>query len=285
MSKLLSAGFERMKNDKVFRFGIILMTVLGAVLAQNQYSHKLEYGSMVNVTLDEVFFNYIVIIGVLCAVFCSLFIGTEYSDGTIRNKLIVGHTRWAIYLSNLIVSIISAFLMCIVFIVSVCVVGIPLIGFLEMPLTEFLPILFGSVVVVVAFCAICTMMSMLISSKSLVAVISITGFFLLLFVSTYIEISLEEPEYTEGYYISDDGVSISTNEKGMEEMQFPNPNYLSGTKRAVYEFLNDFLPTGQAMQYGSLTAVHLWQMPLYSMIITIVTTVIGAVAFRRKNIK
>lgn len=49
--------------------------------------------------LDDRFFAYSFFIGILSAIFCSLFTGTEYSDGTIRNKIVVGHSRISIYLS------------------------------------------------------------------------------------------------------------------------------------------------------------------------------------------
>lgn len=58
-------------------------------------------------TLDNFFFDYATYILVLGAIFCSLFIGTEYSDGTIRNKLIMGYSRQKIYCANLIVCIIA----------------------------------------------------------------------------------------------------------------------------------------------------------------------------------
>ena len=48
--------------------------------------------------------------GLVAAVFISLFVGSEYSDGTIRNKLVVGHSRMRIYLANLIVCSIACVL-------------------------------------------------------------------------------------------------------------------------------------------------------------------------------
>ena len=40
--------------------------------------------------IDNGFFGCALFIGIVMAVFCSLFIGTEYSEGTIRNKIIIG---------------------------------------------------------------------------------------------------------------------------------------------------------------------------------------------------
>ena len=37
-------------------------------------------------------------IGIILAVFCSLFIGTEHNDGTIRNKIIVGHEKSKLFI-------------------------------------------------------------------------------------------------------------------------------------------------------------------------------------------
>ena len=50
--------------------------------------------------IDNGFFGCALFIGIVMAVFCSLFIGTEYSEGTIRNKIIIGQKRGAVYLSN-----------------------------------------------------------------------------------------------------------------------------------------------------------------------------------------
>ena len=46
-----------------------------------------------NYTLDHFYFAGMPFIGIFIAAFIGLLLGTEYSDGTMRNKLIVGHTR------------------------------------------------------------------------------------------------------------------------------------------------------------------------------------------------
>lgn len=104
MYKLLNAGLERIKKNKIFWVFIIL----SALIAIYSVILKLffDYGDKVTL-LDELYLNYINIIGIFIGIFMSLFIGAEYAYGTIRNKLIVGHSRANIYISNLIISVIA----------------------------------------------------------------------------------------------------------------------------------------------------------------------------------
>ena len=55
--------------------------------------------------LDAIFFVYAMLIGLVLSVFLPLFFGSEYSDGTIRNKLAAGHPRLSVYLANLITAV------------------------------------------------------------------------------------------------------------------------------------------------------------------------------------
>ena len=56
---------------------------------------------------DNLFFASLPYYAVACAVFVSLFVGTEYADGTLRNKIIVGHARWEVYLSTYLVCLVG----------------------------------------------------------------------------------------------------------------------------------------------------------------------------------
>lgn len=64
----------------------------------------------------------------------------------------------------------------------------------------------------------------------------------------------------------------------------PNPKYLTEGKRAVYQFVLDFLPTGQATQYMLITDKTAW-MSLYSGLIVLLTAGGGLAYFRRKDIR
>ena len=51
--------------------------------------------------------GFVALPGIVMAAFCSMFIGTEFSDGTMRNKLIVGHRRREIYFTNFLTCALS----------------------------------------------------------------------------------------------------------------------------------------------------------------------------------
>lgn len=127
MNKLLSANFFRLRKNKCFWGSLAFMFVIGIASPLLRYRDMKQSGYINN--LDNGFFMCALFIGIILAVFCSLFIGTEHNDGTIRNKIIVGQKRETIYLSNMVTCSIIAITMCIVFFVPYLSVGIPLLGF------------------------------------------------------------------------------------------------------------------------------------------------------------
>lgn len=314
MNRLLSANFTRLRKSKIFWLGVIAMTGFGAFLPISNYMDKIRYQEITDyeytTPFDSVLFGYALAIGVICAIFISLFLGTEYSDGTIRNKLIVGKTRASIYFSNLITNIAAALFMCLCYLGSVCAVGIPLCDKMEMEVSLAIKIIAASFVMVIAFCSICTMLSMIIQSKAVMAIISITSIFVLIFASVIMSDRLNQPK---NYIYSEMTNGV---EKVISE---PNSHYVGGTKRKVYIFLNDFLPTSQSVKFYINSALdiesdnknenqnsnadisadedvpgeamieekesHLWTLVLYSSINIVITTAIGLFVFQKKNIK
>ena len=72
MSRLLSANFSRLIKSKLFWLGAGVMLVLGIYIPVTSYIQQVKYDY--TAPLDSIFFGYSIIIGIVCAVFCSLFI-------------------------------------------------------------------------------------------------------------------------------------------------------------------------------------------------------------------
>jgi hypothetical protein len=282
MTKLISAGLARLWKAKIFWFVMIAIVAISAFVIVNQYITSLSYEIVMS--LNSFVLGYALVIVVAAPVFSSLFLGTEYSDGTVRNKLVVGHTRASIYAANLFVTIVSALLMCAAFFLTAFAVGLPLVGPLNLSdigVLGFLAMILGTIFMVCAICAILTAISMLVSNKAVSAIVSVLFMIGLLIFGIQIESRLLEPEFYSGYQF---GTVTENGEPEFEEMMEKNPLFLTGTKRKVYEAVYDIVPGGQALQYANMKADHLWQMMLYSMAITVVASAFGYAVFRKKNI-
>lgn len=263
MNRLLHSNLTRLRKNKVFLIGMAFMFAASCALILKQYEQLKIYG--IPQSLESTFFKYAALIGAVSAVFCSLFLGVEYSDGAMRNKIIVGHKRTSVYFANLISNILASLFMCLSYILPSILFGIPLIGFSSPNISEFLQLTAGSIVTVTALCSIFTMIGMLIQNKAIAPVICILIVFLSMGVITEVQRMLNQPEYYE------DGTL--------------NPNYLTGETREKYEFLYNALPAGQEIQYAGMKTDNINDMCLYAAGITIITTGAGIFFFRRKDIK
>ncbi len=272
MNKLLNANFARLKKDKAFWAGMMFMFAAGG------FGVMMKLINDPTATADQLALIFPVLIGIVSAAFCSLFIGTEYGDGTIRNKIIVGHTRSAVYLSNFVTCSAAGIFMCLSYIAAVAAFGLPLLGLSETRLGAVGILLLVAFMMVIACTALLTLLGMLNQNKAASAVICILFIVALLVLTTFIKARLEAPEFYDGYVFTD-----SLGNAAAEPVR--NPQYLEGTKREVYQFFLDFLPTGQAVEISAQWTPHLWQMLLYSLFITLASTVCGVLCFRKKDLK
>ena len=276
MRKLLRANFSRLRHDRIFRLLAVLMALAGALIAaDNAVNARLEG---VVWEMEFSLLTCVIIAPVLTSVFAALFIGGDYSGGTLRNKLIAGHRRGNIYLANLITGCCAGILLCIVFVIPQGALGLLTGGRLRSAPTKLL--LYGGLglALMIAFTALFTLIAMLCQNRSHTVAGCILLVFVLLFLGVYLTSALNEPEYLVGYSYTENGVTV-------EEPETKNPNYISGTKRQVYEFLQDFTPGGQMLQISNMDAEKPTMLALYDGIILLAATGCGMAFFRRKDLK
>ncbi|MDE6751782.1 MAG: ABC transporter permease [Eubacterium sp.] len=271
MIKLLKANFSRLKKE------LSLWIVAGVTLALTVPKIVDSYKYVKNVKLDDMFFEMIPFIGVLYAVFIALYIGKEYSDKAMRNKLIVGHKRENIYLANFITCFFGSLIIFSMIPLGNCCVGIPLVGGWKGEISTLITYILISVCFTAAIVSVLTLFCMLCSKHAVSAVLAITIAFLLMLIASIIYNALSAPELTSEMIMTPDGIEVGD--------PMPNPVYVSGTQRTVYEFLMQFLPTGQGILAANREITHPVLNIIYSVGITVIVNLCGIFAFKKKDLK
>lgn len=171
MSKLLSANMMRLRKEKVFWVVMTMVFALGAVIPLSIKMAEIRLGTYDGI--DAVFGQFSMLVGVVLAVFCSFFVGKEYSDGTIRNKIICGKRRTDIYLANIVTCLIVSLLLCVAFFLPYLGLGIPLLGSFHMEGKIVLELSVTVVFLSMAFASIYNLIAMLNTSKAVTATVCI----------------------------------------------------------------------------------------------------------------
>ena len=228
--------------------------------------------------MDYTIFIYVILAPIVNAVLTALFIGNDYSSGTMRNKRIAGHRRGIIYLANLLVCICAGICLCLAFALPQAAAGLLLKGELNAAPTTILLYVGLSFALMIAFTALFTLIAMLCQNKSHTTAGCILLTFALLFAGVYISSTLEEPEYLAAYSYTENGVTV-------EEPEQRNPYYITGMKRQVYEFLQDLTPGGQVIQISEMGVKKPAMLAIYDGLILLLVTGFGLVFFRREDLK
>lgn len=274
MIKLLNAGFTRLRKNKIFWLLTLFSIGLALFMIYTQYSDMKKYGQVIEV--EQLMLNYSTMIGIVIAIFTSLFLGVEYSDGAIRNKISIGHKRTNIYLSNLIITSITSLFSYILFMVVIVIIGIPLFGGITMSILALLKLIGYIFVMILAYSSIFTFLAMLIDNKTITAITTIMlAFGMMMFALVCLEI-INTQEYIQE-------ASMVSGEMKFEEVK--NPKYPSENKKKVCQTLLDINPAGQSFQLTGRTAPNLKVLPIYSLGILVVFTGTGLVLFKKKELK
>ena len=155
MANLLAAEFHRIRRDPVSWLLAAAALISGLVFGLSGRT-------------DDV---YVFPLFIVQAVFISLSLGREYNDGTLRNKIIAGKTKTAIFLSKLLVSLAASLVFTVLFLLPFvplalrALSGIPGEALLWMALDFFLLNL--------AWAALFTLVSSLISAKGVAGILNL----------------------------------------------------------------------------------------------------------------
>lgn len=278
MNRLLSANFMRLRKSKEFWLCALSTLVISAAMIYSGSKSASELAARGYIKpLDEFYFQLAPYIGAILAIFISLFLGTEYSDGTIRNKVIAGHTRTKIYLVNFLTCFAAGTAITVMWFVG-GLPGLYLIGSFEMGLPGVISYFFIAVGMVAVQSAIYVWIGTVSQNKASTVVFVLILWFAMTLAASGIYDRLYEREYIGGMTMMIDGELVTTENT-------PNPLYLGGSARAAVEWLCRLWPTGQAfamMDAGVTTPVLDIAV---SVLVTVLITVRGIRSYRKKDLR
>lgn len=304
---MFTANLTRMLRAKWFWLG----AAVSAAWAGYRMYHIRRWNAQGNDTpLDGELLLYAFVLFVMLPILCSLFVHTDYQGGTIRNKLVVGHTRLGVYMGNFL----AIYVLCLFYTalhLAVCLIagaGIKIVTpHLVLQRLGLLQLTF------LALTALSVFLAMLVRGRWVLILSALLGLGLL-FTAWLVNVNMTNPETNAdtslavGYdqYTLPDGteyyyeVDKDGNKIDYEKLpRVPNPNYIREPWRGILRKYNDTQPGGQVMECLNVghwefdaeaqdlvrRVTPAWELAVNALALTLVFTGAGLWLFRRKDLK
>lgn len=260
MNRLLTGNLIRLRKNIIFWLSLVcamvgpLYTVLNNWYYKNLWDMSMGADTAFLLIGQDYFFI------VALAVVISLFVGTEFSDNTIRNKLIAGHSRVSVFFSNLTTSIVVAVAMYLASTAVSCI-GIPLLDAFELPIDKLVMQLACAVVSILVIAVFICTVTMAIGNRVVSIIVSMLS---------VIGLQLIPSLLWSNIYFYTENRSLDT------------------FRAKVDVLLYDIIPTCQMHQLKSdINEIpkNLELFPVYSALLILVIGTIGIIIFRKKNLK
>lgn len=250
MANLLAEGLRRLFKGK--RFYIVLVVIAAVTAFVPVLSYFLADSPDERGYADQLFFVFAGQIPMFVSIAAGMLICQDFKNNTIRNKIIIGHSRTNIYLANLIVSLIVMVLYYLTIILVTIVLGGVIMGFDNFPSISIFKKMLMILAIETAFTS--TIVFICNSLKS-------TGGFVLALCMHYI---------------------LSTVE--------PFLNFIPRKYQKIVEFVQETVPSYQITLLVYSTEVdklpEKWLVMLVAcVVITGATTALGIVAFNKSDLK
>lgn len=288
MYKLLNASFSRLRKNKIF-LGLVILTIIIAVfMLVSECLNNIKYSSVFGIssnTTDILLMKFINIIGFFIAIFTSLFVGAEYSDGTIRNKIVAGHSRKNIYLSNLIVSILVGIFLELIYLIIVSIVSIPIFGLVQMSFLQLAVILLDIIMIIIVYSSIFNFIALICSNITISTVTSLLLILIMFVTDMFLSPTANSTEYIQKNIVMDEQGNVT-----YEVVK--NEDYPGKLVQTICKTISNFNPVSQAIEISgnkiNMNEEDFNNMkvyPLYSLGLIIIITAIGIYLFNIKELK
>lgn len=180
MSRLFSANMMRLKKSRIFWLGELFMAGYALFVYGSAKSNIASSGPIDNWNLY--FHNVLLTTGIVMAVFVSVFLGIEYHDGTLRNKLMVGHKRKNVYLVNFATCLLAGLIMCATYYLSALLFGCLIIGKETLQIQDAGVGILSSILIYMVYTAIFVLVEMLDKNKVRSLAVNLVGAMLILMI-------------------------------------------------------------------------------------------------------
>lgn len=278
MHELMDAGLFRLRRDRVFWGCLaVLLLLAAAVTALGARQCRTLAAEGYSMSLAGPCFRVLPAGQVCIALFTGLYLGTDHSEGALRNRLVTGHSRREVYLSQLGVTATAALAFTAAWLAGSGAAALFHREFWQLKAGATLCYILVAAGSALALAALLTMVGMLTEKKSTAAVAAILLVVGLLLAATWLYSRLQEPEMESGLIITAAGMEWGE--------PTPNPRYVPGVLRQICEALLTATPAGQVVLLGDLAVAHPVGSLLSSAGMVLVTTLAGTALFGKKDLK
>ncbi len=245
MSKLLRSGFRRYVRSYIFWLAVVATVILAVICGLEARS---------------IFFEdfFVTIFLVANAVLTSWIVGRENEEGIFRNKVISGHTKGNIYISELILGVTFSVILYLLFTVIFLCINSYIIGYA--PIWVAFKIFLGGFLSSACSAAILVAISCTISRRAIIGIFNILLMLALVFSTQTIDSMLDRPEYLEEYdyeyvEIVDENGNVHMGVSTIEDSKrlIENPQYIKSPIREVLNAVGRLSPFTLIREGGDIT--------------------------------
>ena len=220
MIRMLRADLKRLWKSAALRLSLIGMLVLASM----------DY----TVPLSRVIFLPMSMYGVFMGALVSVFVGTDFSDGFIRNKLLAADHRSSLVLAQILVSCIACAI--VYAIVTLFTAGVGQFFFENnVDSLTFIRFFFLGLGMSLTTGCLYAVITLLCGNKTQAVILCMGLAFVMLFLAMHTNSILVQPEFKDGVL---------------------NPKYVGGIRRFLCGILHDLNPCGQACPHSSSGSYH-----------------------------